>query len=131
GSRSQRSTAGAPGAYLFFDLKPGDVVQAKVGTSFTNINEARKNLKAEIRDWDFERAEARSRREWSGALDRIQVTAEANDRTIFYTALYHSLLLPRIYSDVDGRYPRFAGMGEMERTRGFTYYDDFSIWDTF
>jgi predicted alpha-1,2-mannosidase len=131
GSRSQASVAGAPGAYILFDLKPGDVVQAKVGTSFTSIEEARKNLRSESRDWNFERAEKQSRRQWSDALEHIQITADADDRTIFYTALYHSLLLPRTYSDVSGRYPRFAGMGEVERARGFTYYDDFSIWDTF
>jgi predicted alpha-1,2-mannosidase len=131
GNRSQTSTAGAPGAYIFFDLKPGDVVQAKVGTSFTSIEEAKKNLAAEISDWNFERAEVQSRRKWNDALGRIQVTADTNDQTIFYTALYHSLLLPRTYSDVSGRYPRFAGAGEVERARKFIYYDDFSIWDTF
>jgi predicted alpha-1,2-mannosidase len=131
GNRFQTSTDGAPGAYIFFDLKPGDVIQAKVGTSFTSIEEAKKNLTAEISDWNFERAELQSRRKWNDALGRIQITADTNDQTIFYTALYHSLLLPRTYSDASGRYPRFAGAGEVEQAKKFIYYDDFSMWDTF
>ncbi|QHN05109.1 glycoside hydrolase family 92 protein [Granulicella sp. WH15] len=131
GSLSQQAVAGAPGAYIYFDLKPGDVVQSKIGTSFTSVDEARKNLHAEIRGWSFNRVEAQARSKWSDALEHVQITADATDRTIFYTALYHASLLPRTFSDVSGSYPRFAGMGELEQAKGFTYYDDFSIWDTF
>jgi predicted alpha-1,2-mannosidase len=131
GNRTQESTDGAPGAYISLDLKSGDVVEARVGTSFNSIEEARKNLRAEIRDWNFDRTQAESRRRWSDALGRIQVTAESNDRAIFYTALYHSFLLPRTFSDVSGHYPRFAGADQVEQAKKFTYYDDFSIWDTF
>ncbi len=131
GNHTQEATAGAPGAYLFFDLKPKEIVKARVGTSFTSIEEARKNLQAELPHWNFDEAEKRSRQNWSDALEHIQVTANRDDRTIFYTALYHSFLLPRTVSDVSGLYPRFAGSGELEQAKGFTYYDDFSIWDTF
>jgi predicted alpha-1,2-mannosidase len=131
GSRLQESTAGAPGAYIFFDLKPKDVVQAKVGTSFTSIDEARKNLRGEIGDWNFDRVELQSCQHWNNALGEIQITSSANDRTIFYTALYHAFLLPRTYSDLSGHYPRSAGVDQVEQARDFTYYDDFSIWDTF
>ncbi len=131
GGLAQQSIAGAPGAYIYFDLKPGDVVQSKVGTSFTSVDEARKNLHAEIRDWSFNRVEAQARSKWSDALEHIQITANDTDRTIFYTALYHASLLPRTFSDVSGHYPRFAGTGEVEQAKGFTYYDDFSVWDTF
>lgn len=48
-----------------------------------------------------------------------------------YTALYHALLQPRLFSDADGSYPRFGGGGAVERAGGFDYYDDFSLWDTF
>ena len=57
--------------------------------------------------------------------------ATSPDRTIFYTALYHSMLLPRIFSDVSGTYPRFAGGQEIEKAVNYTYYGDFSLWDTF
>ncbi len=49
----------------------------------------------------------------------------------FYTALYHAMLLPRVFSDASGTYPRFGGGQSIEKTNGRTYYDDFSIWDTF
>jgi predicted alpha-1,2-mannosidase len=58
------------------------------------------------------------------------VRATDEQRQIFYTALYHALLLPRLAGDVDGNHARFGG-GGTERARGFDYYDDFSLWDTF
>jgi predicted alpha-1,2-mannosidase len=106
-------------------------VTVRIGTSFTSIDEARRNLRAEIPNWDFDAVVNRSRESWSRLLDRIQVAGDSPDRTIFYTALYHSLLLPRVFSDRSGTYPRFAGGQSIEHADGFTYYDDFSVWDTF
>jgi putative alpha-1,2-mannosidase len=63
-------------------------------------------------------------------MNKIQVNGNAPERAVFYTALYHSLLLPRVASDVDGSYPEFGGSGKIVK-EGFTYYDDYSIWDTF
>jgi len=103
-----------------------------VGTSFTSIDEARKNLDREIPDWNFERARDQARSEWSRMLSKIEIRgASEQQQTIFYTALYHALLMPRTFSDVDGSYPRFAGGGQTETAKGFVYYDDFSLWDTF
>ena len=117
--------------YLGFDLKPGNTLQVRVGTSFTSVEEARRNLKAEIPGWNFDDVAAAARTQWEQALGPIQIAGDAPERRVFYTALYHSLLLPRTFSDVDGSYPRFAGGGAIERAHGFTYYDDYSIWDTF
>jgi predicted alpha-1,2-mannosidase len=133
GSRSVRTVAatGQRDLYVGFDLKPGEAVQVRVGTSFSSVEEARRNLDAEIPDWDFDKVAAAARSEWERALGAIQIAGKAPERRIFYTALYHSLLLPRTFSDGDGAYPRFAGGGSIETAKGFTYYDDFSIWDTF
>ncbi|MCU1323914.1 MAG: alpha,2-mannosidase [Acidobacteriaceae bacterium] len=131
GNLHQESSAGEPGAYLSFALKPGEVLQARVGTSFTSIDEARKNLKAEIPQWNFDGVKEQARKEWVEALGRIEIPKDAPDRRIFYTALYHALQLPRTFSDVSGTYPRFAGSGQIEQAKGFVYYDDFSAWDTF
>jgi predicted alpha-1,2-mannosidase len=117
--------------YVGFDLKPGEAVQVRVGTSFSSVEEARRNLNAEIPEWDFDKVAAAARSQWEGALGAIQIAGNAPERHIFYTALYHSLLLPRTFSDVDGSYPRFAGGGQIQTAQGFTYYDDYSIWDTF
>jgi len=127
----QAGGAGSPGAYLFFDLKPGEVVQARIGTSFTSVEEARLNLQAEIPNWNFGHVVEKARVQWNAALGRVQIPSAAPECSVFYTALYHSMLLPRVFSDVDGSYPGFANEGRTEIAKGFTYYDDYSIWDTF
>jgi predicted alpha-1,2-mannosidase len=131
GITRQEATEGAPGAFVSFDLERGTTVEARIGTSFTSIDEARRNLKAEIPNWDFDAVVKQSRDSWNSLLERVHVGGGSSDTTIFYTALYHSLLLPRIYSDRGGSYPRFAGGESIEKATGFTYYDDFSAWDTF
>jgi predicted alpha-1,2-mannosidase len=117
--------------YLKFDLKPGESIQVRIGTSFTSIEEARRNLRSEVPHWSFDEVAAAARSQWEQALGAVQIAGDAPQRRIFYTALYHSLLLPRTFSDVDGAYPGFAGGGTIETAQGFTYYDDYSIWDTF
>jgi predicted alpha-1,2-mannosidase len=119
------------GAYLGFDLHPGESVQVRIGTSFTNVEEARRNLQREIPEWDYPKIRNRAEASWQRMLGSIQIAGSAPQRRIFYTALYHSLLLPRIASDVSGHYPSFGGGKTVETANGFTYYDDYSIWDTF
>ncbi|OJV41125.1 MAG: alpha-mannosidase [Acidobacteriales bacterium 59-55] len=131
GSTRQDASDGTPGAYVSFDLSADRIVTARIGTSFTSIDEARRNLRAEIPNWDFDGVANQSRESWNSLLNRIQAGGNSPDKTIFYTALYHSLLLPRVFSDRSGAYPRFAGGQSIEHADGFTYYDDFSVWDTF
>lgn len=129
------STAGTRpgfGAYVRFrNVHRGETVIARIGTSFVSLEEARKNLHAEIADWDFEKIKIRAKAEWDRNLKLVEVKDKVPATTVFYTALYHALLQPRTYSDVDGSYPRFASEGKIEHATGFTYYDDFSMWDTF
>lgn len=131
GSTRQEATNGALGAFVSFDLKDGATVQVRIGTSFTSVDEARRNLKAEIPNWNFDAVVGQSRANWNKLLERIKVGGASPDKAIFYTALYHSLLLPRVFSDQSGTYPRFGGGGSIEKADGFIYYDDFSAWDTF
>jgi predicted alpha-1,2-mannosidase len=130
---AQRASGGhgAPGAYVSFDLRPGETVEAKVGSSFTSLDEARKNLTAEMPGWEFDAVAAATQAQWNRALGRIEIKEESARRRIFYTALYHSMLLPRVFSDVDGSYPAFGGGNPLETAKDFTYYCDFSLWDTF
>ncbi|HEY0309119.1 MAG TPA: GH92 family glycosyl hydrolase [Acidobacteriaceae bacterium] len=130
---SADAVAGAttPSAVLVFDLKAGESILARMGTSFVDASGARSNLRAEIPDWNFGDLERRVHNAWRQNLGAIEIKASPAGQRIFYTALYHSLLAPRTFSDSDGRYPRFAGSGQVETARGFTYYDDFSAWDTF
>jgi predicted alpha-1,2-mannosidase len=127
----QNGSDGSSGAYVSFDLRPGETVQVKIGSSFTSLAEARNNLQSEIPGWDFDRVAAATKAQWDSALGRVQIHAPSTQKHIFYTALYHSMLLPRVFSDVSGSYPGFAGEGKIETAKGFTYYTDYSLWDTF
>jgi predicted alpha-1,2-mannosidase len=133
GAREQPGGAGQPGAYIRFAANPGDRVEVRVGTSFTSVEEARKNLENEVAARSFDQVREQSRAVWEAALSRIEIDgATEAQRQIFYTALYHALLMPRLYSDADGSYPRFSGTDRrIELARGFDYYDDYSTWDTF
>ncbi len=137
GAIEQASTAdGAPGAYISFALNAKRTVHVRIGTSFTSIDEARKNLASEMPDWNFDAAAERARSAWTNELARVDVAGDAPQRRVFYTAMYHALLLPRTFSDVSGTYPRFARSmipdgPQVELAKGWTYYTDYSVWDTF
>jgi predicted alpha-1,2-mannosidase len=120
------------GSYVRFPAAhAGDVVIARIGTSFVSVDEARKNLRAEIPNFDFAAVKQQAKAEWNRSLGQIDVKDDIPARTVFYTAMYHALLHPRTYSDADGSYPAFASAGKVEHASGFTYYDDFSMWDIF
>ena len=84
-----------------------------------------------MHDWQFDQVKEAARQRWAQALGQIQLGADSSANTIFYTALYHSLLHPRLVSDADGAYPRFATAGQTGRAVGYDYYDDFSMWDIY
>jgi len=131
GATAQDATAAPSGVYVLFHVKAGETVTARVGTSFVSVDEARKNLRAEIPDYNFAQVEAASHAAWDKQLGKIEIKTNDNDRRVFYTSLYHASQLPRVFDDADGSYPRFADGHTIETARGFTYYDDFSAWDTF
>lgn len=121
------------GAYLHFGaVHKGETVTVRVGSSFVSEAEARRNLHAEIADWDTKRIEAAARKAWHDALGHIQIAGNDPAKTVFYTSLYHAMLQPRTYSDVSGTYPRFHDHGTEEHVAaGQTQFDDFSVWDIF
>lgn len=129
--KAAESSGSAPGAYVSFDLKSSREVLVRIGTSFVSVEEARRNLAGEIPGWSFDLVAEQARVAWNSALLRIEVAGNSPDRRIFYTALFHAMQLPRTFSDRSGTYPRFAGGKAVEHANGFTYYCDFSIWDTF
>ncbi|MFA5330105.1 MAG: GH92 family glycosyl hydrolase [Prolixibacteraceae bacterium] len=132
--KQQTEISGKPeiGAYATFTTQINDIILAKVGTSFTSIEEARANLDAEIPHWDFEKTKAETEEIWNKSLSTIQLKGgKAEDYEKFYTAMYHSMLYPRTFSDVDGSYPSFDGNKSIQKIEaGHVYYDDFSLWDT-
>jgi predicted alpha-1,2-mannosidase len=121
------------GAFITFaDTAPVQIL-VKAGTSFTSIEEAEKNLDAEEIGWDFEQVHRAAEAAWKHLLGRIEIEGGTREQqTIFYTALFHASLAPRIVSDGDGTYNGFAQEGRLHHAAaGSAYYDDFSLWDTF
>ena len=117
-------------AFLRFDARGGRPLLVKVAISAVDIAGARKNLATELPHWDFDRLRTEARAAWGRELSKIQITGgtEAQLKT-FYTALYHTVIAPNLFSDVDGRY---RGRDLKTHTaRGFNNYTVFSLWDTF
>ncbi|MGD9346488.1 MAG: GH92 family glycosyl hydrolase [Candidatus Aminicenantes bacterium] len=117
-------------AYVRYSTKNNERIFVKVGISAVSIDGARKNLETEIPGWEFKRVKEEAERKWNRALSKIRVEGGTDEQmTIFYTALYHSLLNPNIYMDVDGRY---RGMDlEVHQAQDFVNYTVFSLWDTY
>lgn len=133
GKKEQKDGCQRLGAYVSFSKGKERTLLLKIGTSFTSVEEAEKNLDAEIKDWDFDSVQRVAEAAWSKALSRIEIAGGTEEQQkLFYTALYHTMLAPRIVSDADGTYNGFAQEGKLHKAaKGEDYYDDFSLWDTF
>ncbi len=130
-SHGGRETSGQPGAFVRFTTNAGEAVEVTVGCSFTGEAQARANLEAEIAGRPFAVVRDAACEAWRRALGVVEV--EGSDeaaKTTFYTALYHALLLPRLFGDADGTHVAFAG-GRPVRSDDLAYYDDYSMWDTY
>ncbi|WP_455642333.1 GH92 family glycosyl hydrolase [Parabacteroides johnsonii] len=132
GQKSARGQKHAVGAWVkLASDKPGKTL-VKVATSFTSIDNARKNLACEIPGWDFNEVRQASSDTWDQTLGQIAVKGNNEEEKVkFYSALYNAHFLPRIFSDVDGSYPKFDGGGQIMKMDHGTYYCDFSQWDTY
>ncbi|MEO5681526.1 MAG: GH92 family glycosyl hydrolase [Chitinophagaceae bacterium] len=120
------------GVYVGFGMQKGERLRIRVGTSFSSMAGARQNLQAEIPGYDFEATHTKAQKTWETALAQVEVkTAIEKDKRIFYTALYHAMQHPRLFSDADGSYPQFAGNYQLEKMETGDYYDDFSMWDIY
>ncbi|MFC5682705.1 GH92 family glycosyl hydrolase [Flavobacterium sp. MAHUQ-51] len=120
------------GAYISFTVAKGETITAKIGTSFTSIEQARKNLEAETNNISFSEAKENLKKSWETLLSKIQVEGTNQDEKVkFYTALYHSFLQPRTFNDVDGSYVSFDGGKHLMNSGNEDYYTDFSMWDIY
>lgn len=117
-------------AFVQFDPGQEGTILAKVGISGVSIEGARRNLQAEIPGWDFEVIKKDADRTWENELNKVVVTSDNEpDKIKFYTALYHSYLVPNIFTDVDGQYR--GNDGNIHIAEGFQVYTVFSLWDTY
>ena len=124
--------------FVQFD-NPGEVI-SKVGISSVSAEGALKNLNTEVPDFDFNKVKKDAKSLWNAELSKLEVEGGApktlngidsikKKQVIFYTSLYHAMLAPNVYNDVDGQY---RGMDQqVHRANGFNYYTVFSLWDTY
>jgi predicted alpha-1,2-mannosidase len=118
------------GALFAFDLPEGGTVELQVGVSFTSVDAARQNLDAELPGWDFDQTHQATEDTWEALLSTVRYEGGTDEqRTIMATALYHSLVMPTVFDDADGTYVGFDGA--LHTSEGFTYFTDFSLWDTY
>ncbi|MEM7101870.1 MAG: GH92 family glycosyl hydrolase [Bacteroidota bacterium] len=117
-------------AFFRFDVSSGEPLLARVGISAVSIDGARKNLKAEIDHWDFNKVKTDAEAEWEKVLSKIEVKGGSDDKkTVFYTSIYHNYMAPNLYSDVDGKY---RGMDRnVHQLTDDEHYTIFSLWDTY
>lgn len=128
-----REIAGDDVGYWFsFDnLDEGEQIEVRVGISYVSTENARLNLDSEQGKLSFDEIRQYALERWNSSLGRIRVTGGTEQqRKVFYTALYHTLIHPNILNDVNGEYPLMEGCGKVGRTRG-TRYTVFSLWDTY
>lgn len=121
------------GLYLTFATKENESIEIKIGQSYTSVDNARENLKAEATGLTFEKARKLCQTEWENYLGRIRVeTANKTDKVKFYTGLYHALLGRGIANDINGAYPKHDGsVGQLEMKNGkpiHSLYNTDAVW---
>lgn len=123
--------SGADGAYVTFDTTASQTVRAKVGVSFTSDANAALNREREIPGWDFDGVRAAAHRSWQDILGRVRIGGgDPRAQRIFYTALYHALLHPNVFSDVNREYMGFDDQVH-KAAKGHLEYANVSGWDIY
>ena len=112
----------------FGDIKD-DAVELKVGISFVSNENALLNLETEVGEKNFDEVRAEAQAQWEDELSLIRIASEDEDiKTIFYTALYRTMIMPSDLTDANGEYLGFDK--EVHTAEGYTYRSDMSLWDT-
>jgi predicted alpha-1,2-mannosidase len=118
------------GFYSEFSTTNGEAVLLKAGISFVDLAGARENLEHDISGWDFDAVRERARGLWEKEMAGISIKGGTSaQREAFASAVYHSMIDPRAYSDVNGHYT--GADGQVHQTKDFTYRTIFSGWDDF
>lgn len=113
-----------------FDTQKGEQIIVSTAISGVSMEGAAKNLFVEVPDDNFDKYRNLTRDNWNRQLSKIEIVSNSTDDKVnFYTALYHSMIAPTIYSDVDGTY--YGPDKKTHKTDGWVNYSTFSLWDTF
>lgn len=126
------NSANAPALYgrAEFNTTKDEPIYVKVALSPTSTDNAQRNLQAELPGWDFFATISQAQEKWNKELSRIDVTTSNNvDKRIFYTSLYHTMVAPSVFCDVNGDY--YGSDHRMHQGAKFTNYTTFSLWDTY
>ena len=118
-------------AYFDFDVADGQPVVMRIALSAVDVEGAKNNLKAELADgdFDFDALKQKAFDKWNNEMKRYEVAGNVEqDKTVFYSALYHTMIAPNLFSDADGRY-RAHDLKVYNSER--PVYTVFSLWDTF
>lgn len=127
---SKKATSNKVKAVFYYDTEENEQILVKTGISSASVDGAIKNIETELPHWNFDVVKQQGEKKWQEELAKIHI--ETRDKSIkrtFYTALYHSFLVPYLYSDAAGEYK--APNGKTEKANGFDRYTVFSLWDTF
>jgi len=126
----QNSEGKSVKAAFEFDINSGNTIDVKIGISAVDVEGAKMNLKKEIGHKTFEEVKNEAQQIWENQLNKIVIEDENDNQKInFYTSLYHTMIAPNLYQDVDGRY---RGIDlEIHKKTDFEYYTVFSLWDTY
>ncbi len=116
-------------AVFYFDMDAQDTLLVKVGISAVSIAGAMNNLNSEIPGWDFDKVRNAAADKWNKELSKITLRADQKTMRTFYSALYHTMLAPTVYMDVDGQYRGVDN--QIHKSNAFVNYTTFSLWDTF
>jgi predicted alpha-1,2-mannosidase len=126
------STGAGNGASVSFDTASDPVVEAKVGLSYVSVADAVLNRKTENPGWNFHAVEAAAQRSWQTMFAKVRIAGgTATQQSVFYTALYHSLLEPNVFSDVNGQYMGFDGQIHQVAAPQTAQYANYSGWDIY
>lgn len=119
------------GAWCTFDTEDGEQIEVSMGVSFVSIDNARENLDKEQHGMSFDQIRQETASRWNDDLGRIIVEGGTDEqKSVFYTALYHALIHPSVISDVNGQYPKMES-GEIGIVEQGNRYTVFSLWDTY
>ena len=115
--------------YFDFNTLAGEKLKIKFALSSVSQDNALENMRAEIKDWDFERVKANAQNLWNEELNKINIEASEDTKINFYTALYHTFINPTTYADINGEY---RGLDQNTHVaKSFVNYSTFSLWDTY
>ncbi|HEY3866777.1 MAG TPA: lectin [Actinocrinis sp.] len=118
--------------YVTFNTTSNAVVQAKIGVSYVSVANAVSNRTTENPNWNFSSTQSAAQSAWNSLLGKVQIAGGTSaQQTVFYTALYHSLLHPNVISDVNGQYPGFNGSVQTVDSGHSAVYGNYSGWDIY